>query len=121
MDWDTKEDLAVDYFIQAIQNREIRLQLHQRQPRTTMAWMIAEDREQGRRVRSVRQMVLPTADECEDSVKVIQEIRDMIAALGNRREQSYRKYSGPLKCFICDSTDYLATQCLQKSKKNQGN
>ena len=81
MDWDAKEDLTVDYFIQAIQNREIRLQLHQRQPRTTTeavkvavdleAWMIAEDREQGSRVRSVRPMVLPTAEEREDSVKAI--------------------------------------------------
>ena len=77
LDWDAKEDLTVDHFIQAIQNREIRLHLHHRQPRTAMesvkvaveleAWTITEDREQGCQVRGVRPMVIMTADEREDS------------------------------------------------------
>ena len=131
LDWDAKEDLAVDYFIQAIPNREIRLHLHQRQPRNTMeavkvavdleAWMIAEDKEQGRRVRSVRPMTIPTREEREEQATVMQEIRDMIKALGERKDQPVRRSSGPWKCFVCDSPDHLARQCPQKKKKASEN
>ena len=68
-------------------------------------------------MRSVRPFVIPTRKEREEEATVMQEIRDMIKALGERKEQPYRKYSGNLKCFVCDSPDHLARQCPQKKKK----
>ena len=118
------EEMAVERFMDALDDAETRRLIHQGQPATLdeavemglrlEAWAIADTRKHGRpRVRAVQD----EEEDEEDYLRVVQDLRKKVAAMEAEKVKSTPKEKGEDKCFNCGKKGHWARDCRAKKKE----
>ena len=124
LDWVPREDLAVEYFIGAIDDREIRMALHQRQPRTTLeavkiavdleAWKTAETKSRfaaGRVCQAVRGEVATTQQAIDKLTAIVDDL--------NKKIDNISRNKSPKSVIIVEKLDISPVTALIRRKNRE--